>query len=94
MTEVAVTLDELLAAREDLIAGIVGNMPRDHRRFLVSIKAGEPDWALLDVPGAEALPAVRWGIDQPEQNETRLAHRQAERGAWDLKTSCRRLQKT
>jgi predicted nucleotidyltransferase component of viral defense system len=63
MTETPVTLDELLRAREEVIAHIVGNMPADHRRFLISIKRGEPDWALLDLPGAEALPAVRWRLE-------------------------------
>jgi hypothetical protein len=62
MTETLVTLDELLQAREDVITGIVGNMPAEHRRFLISIKRGEPDWALLNLPGAEALPAVRWRL--------------------------------
>jgi hypothetical protein len=54
-----VTLDELLKAREDLIAGIVGNMPEQHKHFLVSVKRGEPDWALLNLPGVKDLPAVR-----------------------------------
>jgi len=63
MTETPVMLDELLQAREDVIANIIGNMPADHRRFLISIKRGEPDWALLDLPGAEALPAVRWRLE-------------------------------
>lgn len=60
MTDAAVTLDELVRARETLIADIVGNMPPDHRGFLVSFKGGEPEWALLNVPGAEMLPAVQW----------------------------------
>ena len=60
MTEASVTLHELMHARETLIADMVGNMPLDHRRFLVSFKAGEPEWALLNVPGAETLPAVQW----------------------------------
>jgi hypothetical protein len=34
--------------------------PDEHRRFLVSFELGEPDWALLDVPGASELPAVKW----------------------------------
>ena len=63
MTEKAVTLEELLQAREDLIAEIVARMPMDQRRFLVSFKEGEPDWTLLDVPGAELLPAVRWRVE-------------------------------
>jgi Nucleotidyl transferase AbiEii toxin, Type IV TA system len=58
-----VSLDELLKAREELIAGIVGKMPEPHKRFLVSVKRGEPDWALLDLPGARDLPAVRWKLE-------------------------------
>ena len=62
LTEDFVTLDELLKAREDLIGTIVGKMPAAHRQFLRSVKRGEPEWALLAVPGAEALPAVRWRL--------------------------------
>jgi hypothetical protein len=58
-----VTLEELLQAREDLIAEIVGKMPEQHKRFLVSVKRGEPDWALLDLSGAKDLPAVRWKLE-------------------------------
>jgi len=60
MTDAPVALDELIQAREALIREIVGKMPDGHRRFLVSFERGEPDWALLDVPGAPKLPAVRW----------------------------------
>jgi predicted nucleotidyltransferase component of viral defense system len=60
MTEEPVALDELIAVREALIAEIVGKMPDAHRQFLVSFERGEPDWALLDVPGAAELPAVKW----------------------------------
>jgi predicted nucleotidyltransferase component of viral defense system len=63
MTENPVTLNDLLQAREDLIGIIVGKMPEEHRRFLISIKRGEPDWALLDLPGVEDLPAVRWRLE-------------------------------
>lgn len=63
MTETAVTLEELLQAREELIASIVGRMPDAHRRFLVSFKKCEPDWKLLDLPGVEGLPAVQWRFD-------------------------------
>ncbi len=63
MTEEPVTLEALYDAREALIAEVVGKMPAEHRRFLLSFKAGEPDWDLLGVPGAADLPAVRWKID-------------------------------
>ena len=50
----------LEAVREELIAAIVGAMPEAHRQFLLSFKLGNPDWALLDIPGARELPAVQW----------------------------------
>lgn len=62
MTEKAVTLDELLQARKDLIAELVGRMPEEHRRFLASFKRGRPNWDLLTVPHAEQLPAVQWRL--------------------------------
>jgi predicted nucleotidyltransferase component of viral defense system len=62
MTEQAVPLEELLDARERLIAEVVGNMPDEHRRLLLSVKRGEPDWPLLGLKGVERLPAVRWRL--------------------------------
>ena len=60
MTTEPVTLDELLEAREALVAAIVGAMPEAHRDFLVAFKQGTPDWSLLGVPDTANLPAVRW----------------------------------
>ncbi len=60
MTDEPVSLEELSAAREMLIEGIVGNMPDAHRRFLVSFEKGQPEWGLLGVPAAADLPAVKW----------------------------------
>jgi predicted nucleotidyltransferase component of viral defense system len=62
MSEEAVTVDELVKAREEMIAEVVGKMPMEHRKFLVSLKRGEPEWKLLALPGAEELPAVRWRL--------------------------------
>jgi predicted nucleotidyltransferase component of viral defense system len=63
MVDEPVSLEDLLKAREDLIREIVGNMPEEHRRFLLSVKRGEPDWSLLNLPGVENLPAVRWKLE-------------------------------
>jgi predicted nucleotidyltransferase component of viral defense system len=60
MTAEPVALDVLLAAREALIAWVVGKMPEAHRRFLVGFERGEPDWSLLDLPHIAELPAVKW----------------------------------
>lgn len=62
-TDTPLTIDSLLQAREQLIAEIVGKMSGDHKKFLVSRKKGEPEWPLLGVKGAEALPAVRWRLE-------------------------------
>ncbi|MFN5588932.1 MAG: nucleotidyl transferase AbiEii/AbiGii toxin family protein [Holosporales bacterium] len=60
MTQLPVSLDELNAARETLIALLQREMTKDERQFLLSFKAGEPAWLLLGVEGASSLPAVQW----------------------------------
>lgn len=60
MTDVPVAIAELLAARERIIAIMVGDMPDAHRRFLISFTRGEPDWSLLGLPEVANLPAVKW----------------------------------
>ncbi|MGW1425766.1 nucleotidyl transferase AbiEii/AbiGii toxin family protein [Bradyrhizobium manausense] len=60
MTDRPVSKDELLAARKTLVDEIVGKMPAAHRKFLISFERGEPDWTLIDVPGAAELPAIKW----------------------------------
>jgi predicted nucleotidyltransferase component of viral defense system len=60
MTETEITLGQLIQAREDLITSIVGAMPQEHRRFLITFEEGNPNWDLLGVPAAADLPAVRW----------------------------------
>lgn len=60
MTGEPVAIEELVAAREALIEGIVGDMPEGHRRFLISFEKGEPDWDLLGLPNIAELPAVKW----------------------------------
>jgi hypothetical protein len=69
MTEEPVALEELLTAREEIIAAIVAAMPLEHRRFILGFKRGEPDWELLGLPEAQHLPAVRW----KQQNLGKLA---------------------
>ena len=60
MTTDPVELNGLLAARTELVATIVGQMPDKHRRFLISFEKGVPDWVLLGLRKIEKLPAVKW----------------------------------
>jgi predicted nucleotidyltransferase component of viral defense system len=60
MTAQSVSLESLLATREELVSRMVGEMPDQHRRFLVAFKLGEPDWSLLRLPKVAELPAVKF----------------------------------
>ena len=60
MTAKPVAIEDLLNARDALISDAVGNMPDEHRKFLVGFKRGEPDWQLLGLPHVADLPAVKW----------------------------------
>jgi len=85
MTEEPVSLEDLLSAREALIEEIVGNMPEEHRRFLIGFERGEPDWAALGLEGVADLPAVRWrkqNLDSLHQDTRKLLVRQLEGVLW------------
>jgi hypothetical protein len=60
MTEKPIKLDDLIAARKALIAGMAGEMPEAHKSFLLSFERGEPDWKLLGAAHIADLPAVKW----------------------------------
>lgn len=60
MSEIAVTVEELRAAQEELIKILHTDMTPNERKFLVSFKSLSPEWSLLGPPGIEDLPAVKW----------------------------------
>ena len=60
MTEEEVSQAELEEARETLIKTIIGAMPDEHKRFLISFEKGQPDWNLLGLSEAAELPGVLW----------------------------------
>ena len=62
MTRDAVILDDLLAARAKLIQILNEQLSNEERRFLLSMKKGEPDWRLMPVKGIESLPAIQWKL--------------------------------
>lgn len=76
MSQTEVSLDELLAVRERLIGDLNRALTEDQRRFLLSFKAGRPDWNLLGIDGADKLPAVRWKLHNLERMP-RERHRRA-----------------
>jgi hypothetical protein len=58
MTRVPAVYDDLIRARDILIETIRRDLTVPERQFLISLKAGEPEWPRLGVVGVERLPAI------------------------------------
>ncbi|WP_018972509.1 nucleotidyl transferase AbiEii/AbiGii toxin family protein [Rudaea cellulosilytica] len=57
---------------------LLSNLSANERRFLLSIKRGDPDWSLLPIPHLSELPALRWKLANIERMKQSAArHRQA-----------------
>lgn len=70
MTREPVAMDTLLEARERLFHELPAALDSNERQFLRTLVRAKPDWSLLGIPHLEALPAVRWRL----QNLEKLAH--------------------
>lgn len=46
---------------------MIGQMPQNHRAFLLGFKKGDPDWAALVIEDAAKLPAVQWKLRNLER---------------------------
>lgn len=73
-----VTAEELKVAGEQLVARLREEMTPEEKRFIVSVKKGEPDWNLLGIPGIEKLPAIQWKLQNIRQMDPKK-HREAVR---------------
>jgi len=73
-----VTAEELRIAGEQLVSRLHEEMTQGERRFIVSVKEGKTQWDLLEVPGIENLPAIRWKL-QNIRRMTPMKHREAVR---------------
>lgn len=62
MTREDIALPELEAARTRLIADVRGRLTGKAAAFLLSLHEAEPDFALIDLPQAERLPAIQWKL--------------------------------
>ncbi|MEE8059486.1 MAG: nucleotidyl transferase AbiEii/AbiGii toxin family protein [Pseudomonadales bacterium] len=60
MTEIVITVDDLVVARQQLIEQLTLSITDDEKEFLMSFKRGNPSWDLLGLEGVEDLPAVKW----------------------------------
>lgn len=76
MTSEPVELVDLEAARTQLFEWAASALDESDRRFLLSIKQGEPDWSLLPFAGLDQWPAIQWKLYNIRQMNPR-SHRKA-----------------
>ena len=57
-----ITLAELQRVRKKLKKELPAALTPNHRQFLLSLVAGEPDWQLMKCPHLSQLPAIRWKL--------------------------------
>lgn len=82
MTRENVTRDELIETRSRLHADIRERLSGEIAAFLLSLHDAEPDFDLINLPGAAELPAIRWKLLNLEKlkNDNPAKHA-AQRGA-------------
>ena len=78
MTTMDVSLAELLSVREKYIRDIKEVLTGDERRFLVSLKEGNPDWSLLQIEGVDKLPAIQWKLRNIQELKIKNPKKHAE----------------
>jgi hypothetical protein len=62
MVENGPSYEDLESARYRLVNETVRGFTERDRDFLLSFKAGKPQWELLGIPGIELFPSVRWKL--------------------------------
>lgn len=55
-------LESLEQTRQRLMAALAEHLTEEDIEFLLSFKAGRPEWGLLPLEGVAGLPAVRWKL--------------------------------
>lgn len=71
MTTQPVELNDLEAARVQLFDWAATALLENERRFLLSIKQGKPDWALLPFKSISKMPAIQWKLHNIRKMSTR-----------------------
>ena len=55
-----VAYDALVETREKMLGILQQTLTEKEKRFLLSLKTGQPEWALMAIDGIEKLPAIQW----------------------------------
>lgn len=62
MTDKDVAYYDLDRARDKLVSMLRNELTTEERRFIVSVKEGNPKWEFFALKGVENLPAVKWKL--------------------------------
>ena len=81
MTAKPIDLDALETTRSRLFAWAATALVDDERRFLLSIKRGDPEWSRLPFPDLDRWPALQWKV----RNIRKMAARDHERALHRLR---------
>lgn len=60
MTKISISYEQLIKTRYDLIDMILKALTENERKFLLSIKEGNPCWELLPIGEIDKLPGLCW----------------------------------
>ena len=50
---------------------LLTSLDTDEKTFLLSMKSGDPDWAVLGIEGLERMPALQWKLLNIRKMDTR-----------------------
>lgn len=62
MTGLDVGAEELETVQASLAPTLLDALDIEERRFLLSMKSGDPDWDVLGIEGLEKMPALQWKL--------------------------------
>jgi predicted nucleotidyltransferase component of viral defense system len=62
MSRISVSYESLEATRAEVVQKLRVDLSDNERRFLVSVKAGAPQWDLIPITGIDQLPGIQWKL--------------------------------
>lgn len=62
MAFVDISIEDLVETRQRLVDKIRTELTDSERRFIFSVKEGNPDWRLFGIPDIDNLPAIKWKL--------------------------------
>ncbi len=79
MSVAPVRIEDLIATCEEMIEIVVGQIPQQHREFLIEVRLGDARWQLADPQEVAELSAIRWKLSnldkvRPDRRETFAAN--------------------